>query len=57
VAAAKEVGMGNPAEKNDRAPDMNMLGEHLPRWQEFFWHTKSPNFRITKVKSKRNLAL
>jgi len=30
VAAAKEVGMGNPAEKNDRSPDKSILGDHLP---------------------------
>ena len=30
VAAAKEVGMGNPAEKNDRAPDSAIVGDHLP---------------------------
>jgi hypothetical protein len=36
VAAAKEVGMGNPAEKNDRAPDMDILGDHLPPRQELF---------------------
>jgi hypothetical protein len=29
VAAAKEVGMGNPAEKNDRSPDMCIVGDHL----------------------------
>jgi hypothetical protein len=30
VAAAKEVGMGNPAEKNDRSPDNSILGDHTP---------------------------
>ena len=25
VAAAKEVGMGNPAEKNDRSPDKDYI--------------------------------
>jgi hypothetical protein len=30
VAAAKEVGMGNPAEKNDRSPDSAIVGERLP---------------------------
>ena len=28
VAAAKEVGMGNPAEKNDRSPDAFIVGDH-----------------------------
>ena len=36
VAAAKEVGMGNPAEKNDRAPDNCILGDHLPTFARIF---------------------
>ena len=33
--AAKEVGMGNPAEKNDRTPDMCIVGDHLPLARNF----------------------
>ena len=37
VAAAKEVGMGNPAEKNDRAPDISIVGDHLPQVARTFF--------------------
>ena len=37
VAAAKEVGMGNPAEKNDRSPDSSIAGDHLPQVARTFF--------------------
>jgi|GraSoiStandDraft_4_1057263.scaffolds.fasta_scaffold1262370_1 hypothetical protein len=36
VAAAKEVGMGNPAEKNDRSPDNCIVGDDLPSLASIF---------------------
>jgi hypothetical protein len=37
VAAAKVVGMGNPAEKNDRAPDNSIVGDHRPSFARIFF--------------------
>jgi hypothetical protein len=37
VAAAKEVGMGNPAEKNDRAPDSCIVVDSLPSFARIFF--------------------
>jgi len=42
--AAKEVGMGNPAEKNDRSPDNHILGDHPPSVARYFFQKNETSF-------------
>jgi hypothetical protein len=50
VAAAKEVGMGNPAEKNDRSPDSAIVGEHPPMARNFWKKIGKVRLELRKIR-------